>query len=193
MKDTRFAGCAAGVALFYCSVVGVCQGIPAQPGDAPRLAHETPAPPEVARPAPRGRTSIKFLATDAKGDGLTPKSCQEVLAVLLPNIQAYPHPSDWTWFVACDEGAWARIQSHEGNQLGSGILAITNRPAHSSIIRGSAMLHAYSDDYRAQPEHVIAHELCHIYLQSSDESEVDALATQWVKERRAKQLALLRR
>ncbi|RXH55031.1 hypothetical protein GRAN_4135 [Granulicella sibirica] len=54
------------------------------------------------------------------------------------------------------------------------------------------MLHPYSDDYRAQPEHIVAHELCHIYLQSSDESRVDALATRWVDARRAKHLAVLR-
>ena len=182
MKSARFAGWAAGVALFYGTYAGVCQSIPV--GAAAR--------PQPAQGATGGRTAIRLISSGGKADGLTAESCKEVLAVLLPAIQAYPHPSDWTWFVACDEAAWVQIQRREGNQVGSGILAITNRPLHATIVRGSAMLHAYSDDYRAQPEHIVAHELCHIYLQSSDEFKVDELATRWVEERRARHLAVLK-
>jgi hypothetical protein len=138
------------------------------------------------------RIAIHFVATGLKPGDTIPDGCREILEVVLAYIQAYPHPSGWDWYVACDEAAWARIQLRQGNQVGSGILAITNRPAHSTIIRGSAMLHAYSDDFRAQPEHIVAHELCHIYLQSSDEDKVDALATRWVEERKAKLLTSLR-
>jgi hypothetical protein len=179
MRFRRFAGRAAGVAaLFYCSVAGVCQSIPAQPGAS-------------GAAAAADRISIHYVATGAKA-GEVPASCGKILAVLVPYIQAYPHPSGWEWYVACDEAAWARIQLRQGNQVGSGILAITNRAERSTIIRGSAMVQAYSDDFRAQPEHIVAHELCHIYLESSDESKVDELATRWVAERRAKRVASLR-
>ena len=187
MKKKWFTALAAQAALFYSTLVGVCQRPPLPPEGNQSVTHEAPSP-----SANSLGMSIKFIATGAKADGVTPTSCQEILAVLLPKIQAYPHPNEWTWFVACDEAAWAQVQRLQGNQLGSGILAITNRPAHATIIRGSAMLHAYSDDYRAQPEHIIAHELCHIYLQSSDESKVDDLATRWVRERKEKHLAILR-
>lgn len=191
MKSKPFTRSATCATLFYSTLVGVCQKLPFAPESVQSAAHETPSPSATPRSPASTGMSIKFMATAAKADGLTPSSCQEVLAVLLPKIQAYPHPSDWTWFVACDEAAWAQIQLRQGNQIGSGILAITNRPARSTIIRGSAMLHAYSDDYRAQPEHIIAHELCHIYLQSSDESKVDDLATRWVNERNTKHQAVL--
>ncbi len=191
MNCTQMAGSAAGVALFYCTLVGVCQSVAVPQKPTVRSPVEVAASSATPGSSASVGTSIKFIATGAKADGLTPKSCQEVLAVLLPTIQAYPHPNGWTWFVACDEDAWARIQRQQGNQVGSGILAITNRPAHATILRGSAMLHAYSEDPRAQPEHIVAHELCHIYLQSSDESKVDDLATRWMKERKAKRLATL--
>lgn len=187
----RFAGWAAGVALCYCTHPGACQSI-ASKQEANLKLHDGAASSTTPGSTAVSGTSIKFLATGAKADGRTPESCQHVLAVLLPFIQAYPHPNNWTWFVACDEPAWARIQSQQGNQVGSGILAITNRPAHATMLRGSALLHAYSNDYRAQPEHIIAHELCHIYLQSSDEPKVDDLATRWVAERKASHLAILK-
>ncbi|MBB5061532.1 hypothetical protein HDF16_006268 [Granulicella aggregans] len=192
MNFTRFAKWAVGVALFYGTAAGVCQSISAGPETNPPTAEQEPAKTAAGAAPARARMSVQFIATGAKAGDPTPKSCQEILAVLLPYIQAYPHPDDWTWDVACDAAAWARIQLRQGNQVGSGILAITNRPAHSTIIRGSAMVHAYSGDFRAQPEHIIAHELCHIYLQSSDEYKVDALATRWVAERTALHLAALR-
>lgn len=191
MHNTRFAGCAAKVALVYCTLAGSCQNIPAQPKTDSPSAHHAAASSQLSGVSAPARTSIKLIATETRPDGQTPESCQQILAVLLPYIQAYPHPIGWTWFVACDEAVWARIQKHQGNQVGSGILAITNRPALSTIIRGSAMLHPYSDDYRAQPEHIVAHELCHIYLDSSDESKVDELATKWVNERKLKHLGVL--
>ena len=191
MKSKRIAEWAAGVALFYGTLAGVCQDIAIQPETTVQPAHPTAVPIPAAGTSETGRTSIQFVATGARAGEQTPKSCQDVLAVILPSMQAYPHPASWTWYVACDEAAWSKIQSHQGNQVGSGILAITNRDARSTILRGSAMLHAYSRDYRAQPEHVIAHELCHIYLQSSDEYKVDEVATRWVEERKARHLAVL--
>jgi hypothetical protein len=191
MKSTRIAGGAAGLALFYCTFVGVCQAIPGQTATTQPSAREASAEPKPAVTPGSSHMSIGFIATGLKKGGPPPKVCQDILAIMLPLIQAYPHPNGWTWFVACDEQAWVRIQRHEGNDPTSGILAITNRPARATIIRGSAMLHAYDIDYRAQPEHIIAHELCHIYLQSSDESKVDDLATKWLAERKAKKLATL--
>lgn len=191
MNFTRIAGWAAGVALVYGTAAIRCQSIYSPTETELHPQQTTPASTSTADTPVSLGTNIHFVATGVKAGDPISKICQEVLAVLLPSIQAYPHPDGWTWYVACDEAAWARIQMRQGNQVGSGILAITNRPARSTILRGFAMLHPYSDDFRARPEHVIAHELCHIYLQSSDEYKVDALATRWVERRRAQRLAVL--
>ena len=190
MKHQRFRGWAAGFALFYCTLAGICQTVPKQTATMPQLARDASPLPKLGDAPRENQLNIGFISTGWKAGGKPPKICQEILAVMVPYIQKYPHPDGWKWFVVCDEAAWVRMQRYQGNQPASGILAITNRPAHSTIIRGSAMLHAYDVDYRAQPEHIIAHELCHIYLQSSDESKVDALATKWVAAHRAEHLAI---
>jgi hypothetical protein len=60
-------------------------------------------------------------------------------------------------------------------------MALTDQTAHITYVRADAILHPKLGP-DSEPEHIIAHELAHIYLPSDDEAVVEAQAWRWQKE-----------
>lgn len=83
--------------------------------------------------------------------------------------------------MACDDRTWASLLQHLGHDTaGQYTYALTDQKNHITYLRAEGILNP-TQGPDSEPEHVIAHELAHIYLHSSDERRVDAQATAWQK------------
>ncbi len=139
------------------------------------------------------QTSIKFDTNLAKPGQATPKECLDQKAVLWSLLALYPHPDRWTYVIACDDPGWndlmKRMDKRKGEHYGE-----TNFQSEAQItfLRGTTLLGL--DDSLEKglpvitPEHLVTHELGHIYLHSSDEEKVDRLALSWIDNRKTKML-----
>jgi hypothetical protein len=142
----------------------------------------------LAAAALHGQTSMRYLSIAAKG-GPAPAVCAQEGGVVKAFVGDYPHPAQWTWIVACDESDWKALMQHLGvNTADQEIWAETDRHSHITYVRGYALLHPL-EHYDVTPEHVIAHELVHAYLDSGDEEKVDSLANKWIKDRAQQNIA----
>jgi hypothetical protein len=106
-----------------------------------------------------------------------PQVCQDELQVLRTTLDKYPHPTKWTYIIACDDNAWSQLERMVGvRESMSDVLGVTNYDGQSpiTIFKGTVLLTSMESD------HVVAHELAHIYLRSKDEFKVDALAQTWM-------------
>lgn len=125
------------------------------------------------------QNKVQVISSVAKTGSPVPAICLQQAQTVISIIKQFPHPDNWTWVVVCDEMAWQRWEQHiSWNEGGSPLLALTDRASKVTYLRGDAILHP-AMPAAARPEHVIAHELGHIMLNSSDESAVDKLAWQW--------------
>lgn len=113
-----------------------------------------------------------------------PEVCKDQLEVVRKYLDVYPNPKEWTWWIACNEYSWKALASHLGIDQASGhtIFAETDRKHHLTYVRGYMLMHP-PEHVAITPEHIVAHELAHAYLDSGDEERVDDLAKQWMKER----------
>jgi hypothetical protein len=126
-------------------------------------------------------TKFKFITTFSTHGVLAPECTQEV-AVVVPILNTYPAPADWTWILVCDEAAWHRLEMHTGQANVAGMtVGMTDRHNHLTYIRGYTVLHPSSDDPDAQPRHIIAHELGHILADTSDENKAEKKAQELLK------------
>jgi hypothetical protein len=127
----------------------------------------------TAAPA-AAQTRIQFFSSKV---GALPTECQQESAVLAPLLAQFHSPS-WTWFVACDEAAWKKVEDHIGFTFEtygtSNIpLAATDLESKTTYVRGWALIHPFSDDLFAQPRHIVAHELGHITLNTHNETKAE--------------------
>jgi hypothetical protein len=98
-------------------------------------------------------------------------------------LSAYPHPATgWHFIVVCDDPTWQHVMRKIGmaDDLGEHY-GETDIKDNLTLIRGTKLTHA---DLGVPPEHIIAHELAHVILHSTDEAEVDRQAFAWMTERR---------
>lgn len=128
-----------------------------------------------------GQTQIQYFSSFAKPGQPIPQACLDEKAPLVAALNAYPHPAKWTYLIACDDTAWEQVKRHVGADGPGKYYGFTDfdESAQLTYLKGTALLQM--DDSRTTAEHVIAHELCHIYLHSHDEGKVDKLATSWVE------------
>jgi hypothetical protein len=140
----------------------------------------------------QGQSTISYFSSFAKPGQPVPKECIEAKAVLADALTAYPHPDKWTYIIACDNHAWQQVMTHlgmtesDGHHLGETDFSDEGKLTY---LNGAALV--AMDDVRTTAEHVVAHELSHIYLHSRNEVEVDKLATEWVSKRQATRNAAL--
>ena len=128
----------------------------------------------IATACAHAQVKIQFFSAKV---GALPTECQQESAVLAPLLAQYHSPS-WTWFVACDESSWKKIEDHIGFTFetygNSNIpLAATDLESKTTYVRGWALIHPFSDDLFAQPRHIIAHELGHITLNTHNEVKAE--------------------
>lgn len=108
-----------------------------------------------------------------------PQTCVDTYRIIKPLISSYPHPESWTWIMACDDRTWTGLLQHLGQEsAGQYIYALTDQENHITYVRAEGILHPAQGPV-SEPDHVIAHELAHIYLHSADERLVDHQAIDW--------------
>jgi len=140
----------------------------------------------------QGQSTISYFSSFAKPGQAVPQQCIDAKTILADALSAYPHPDKWTYIIACDENAWHQVMTHigitesDGKHLGE---TDFSDDVKLTYLNGAALVAL--NDVRTTPEHVVAHELCHIYLHSHDEKKVDKLATDWVSKRQATRNAAL--
>jgi hypothetical protein len=110
-------------------------------------------------------------------------TCINMAAVVNKNVLKYPHPKDYTYKVVCDEKSWADVVHHYAPRLDPAqTYALTFYNEKTMVVRGTKLLDYYEGE--PKPEHTIAHELAHIYLQDpQNEIRVDELAKKWMSDR----------
>ncbi|MHB2009293.1 MAG: hypothetical protein ACYCOX_14740 [Acidobacteriaceae bacterium] len=120
----------------------------------------------------------------------TSKECQKERQTLISLVGEFPSPNRWTFFVVCDDATWhydfANIATDGRNSAvsTSQLYGVTVLDKHITYIRGEKLLHTVRYNYERgadpTPAVIVAHELAHIYLNSTDEDKVEALAVRWV-------------
>jgi hypothetical protein len=119
-----------------------------------------------------------------------PPACVDTYRIIKSLISSYPHPDSWTWIMACDDRTWTSLLQHLGQDTaGKYTFALTDQKNHITYVRVQGILNP-TDGAASRPEHVLAHELAHIYLHSSDERQVDEQATAWIKVARKEKAAI---
>ena len=137
----------------------------------------------LAQRSPSRNTSIQVIqvvSSFVASGQPAPQECSEESTVLVREIHAFPQSGPWRWIVLCDEAAWEQFLRRSGRRGEQGIYASTNLTLRTTYLRGATLLHP--EDFRAQPAHVIAHELAHIVLSTSDEDRADAQCRKWMAE-----------
>ena len=126
-----------------------------------------------------GQTKFVPLSIDSKSGSSAAQPCVDAYSIIKPLVFTYPHPDSWTWIIACDERSWQALVRHLGHDTtGVYTMALTDQKDHITYVRADAILHPQMGP-ASEPEHIIAHELAHIYLKSDDERAVDDLAWRW--------------
>ncbi len=135
-------------------------------------------------------TISAYSSTSRTGQAI-PSVCQEQMSILHGWLDTYPHPPVWTYVVACDGEAWRRILTHLGVvDTGLPRYGETALEVRMSFFRGPTLL--ARDQPQATSEQVVAHELSPIFLQSGEESRVDANAASWMRAVHAQHSTALR-
>lgn len=126
---------------------------------------------------------FSFVSDFAKADRFTPADCVTEGVQFMKLLSAYPHPaSGWSFVVVCDDTTWQHVMRNAGMAEGPGErYGETDIKHNLTLIRGAKLIHA---DMGVTPEHIVAHELAHVMLRSTDEAKVDRQAFTWMAERR---------
>jgi hypothetical protein len=116
---------------------------------------------------------------------MVPRSCDDQVQVLKAALAVYPHPSSWTYYVVCDVDTWEKLVARYNGEARSRFVSVygmTFLTAKVTILNGKQLVDYTSSD--PKPDHIIAHELAHIYLNSGNEQVVDNLSLQWIRVRK---------
>lgn len=125
------------------------------------------------------QTSIKYFPSHPPTDGSIPQACMDEGDSLRSQLVKFPHPNSWTFVIACDEKAWDDLMALAGHAGSSRVIfGATNPDNNSTLLRGTTLL---GKDPVMTPEHLVAHELAHVYLHSSNERRVEDQALDWIK------------
>ncbi len=124
-------------------------------------------------------TNVSVVSSFARPGEPVSRDCQAQATILARAIAAYPHPESWRWVMLCDDAAWQHFLRHV-DRADLRVYALTDIEGQVTCFRGFTLLHP--DDPSAQPNHVVAHELAHIRLHTSDEDRAEALAQSWLVE-----------
>jgi hypothetical protein len=111
----------------------------------------------------------------ATGKTAVQSSCMPAVNIVAAGLKKYPHPADWKFTVVCDVAGWSKVVRTDPNH----VYAITSLPNRTTYFYGVRLVDPTQND--PKPEHTVAHELAHIYLnEPSDEHRVDLQAKQWM-------------
>jgi hypothetical protein len=129
-----------------------------------------------------GQISIRYFPSHPPADGSILQACLDEGSVLQTELKRFPHPSKWTFIVACDAASWAAVERHvDWSNVPGKVLGLTDIDHGLTYLRGDTLVRPVNGSTEASAEHVIAHELAHIYLHSSDERRVEDKALDWIR------------
>lgn len=132
------------------------------------------------------QTTFRYFPSHPPADGSIPQLCLDEGRELNAQLARFLHPETWTFVVACDDRAWDDLMALSGHAGSSRVMfGATNPDNHSTLLRGTNLL---GKDRVMTPEHLVAHELAHVYLHSSDERRVEDKALDWLKANREQPL-----
>jgi hypothetical protein len=130
---------------------------------------------------PTGHNVIRVEGTFVKtGKPLSSEAIAEekIFAQIAPR---FPMKSQaWQWIIVVDEPMWKLLMVRMGfpNDPRTSYYGQTDLQDGVTYIRGYTLLHPDQPDAKA--EHVISHEMAHVYLNSADEGLVDRTADAWM-------------
>lgn len=127
------------------------------------------------------QTKILYSSSQVKGGQPIPQQCVDAGDVLTKWLDVFPHPAKWTYVVLCDDSAWSSAMTKAMSDPGQTIFGATTLDRSLTMFRGTTLLGL--GDRRITAEHLVAHELGHIMLNSHNEDRVDALALTWIHAR----------
>jgi hypothetical protein len=128
------------------------------------------------------KSDIRIVSSFVAAAEPVPEPCQREAKVFAQTLVRYPRPLSWHWVLVCDEAGWRRFLRLSGRAEDDQIYASTDLEARTSYLRGQRLLHP--GDLRAGPDEVVAHELAHIWLESTDEGRAECLARWWQEKTR---------
>jgi hypothetical protein len=126
---------------------------------------------------------FSFVSDFVKAGRPSPAECVKEGALFMKLLSDYPHPaSGWNFVVICDDTTWQHVLRKAGIADGPGErYGETDIEHNLTLIRGVKLVRS---DMGVTPDHIVAHELAHIMLHSTDEARVDRQAFAWMAERR---------
>jgi len=126
---------------------------------------------------------FSFMSDFTKAGQAAPAGCITKVTYFMKLLSKYPHPaSGWTFVVVCDDTTWQHVMCKTGMADGlSEHYGETDIEHNLTLIRGVKLTHP---DMGVSPDHIVAHELAHIMLRSTDEAKVDRQAFAWMAEYR---------
>ncbi len=107
------------------------------------------------------------------------QSCVAEGQELSRQLSRFPRPDSWTFLVICDESSWGSAMTIEHRGNAANVYGSTDFTTRTTILRGSALL---GTDANVTAEHLVAHELGHIFLFTADEKKAEALAMTWLNQ-----------
>ena len=122
-------------------------------------------------------SDVRILSSFVAPGEPVPGECREEAHTFARSLVRYPRPASWHWVLICDEAGWRRFLRLSGRGEREGIDASTDLAGRITYFRGSKLLYPF--DLQAEPDDIVAHELAHIWLNSSSESDSDKLARWW--------------
>jgi hypothetical protein len=111
---------------------------------------------------------------------------EKVFAAIAPRFPMKQQA--WKWIIIVDEPMWKQLIMRMGFRDDPSVsyYGETDLEGGVTYIRGFTLLHPDQTD--ARPEHVISHEMAHVYLNSRDEVLVDQTADKWMAAYDAQQI-----
>ena len=126
-----------------------------------------------------GQNSVSFYTVFAKANQPVPAECVQEVKLFESLAAKLPHPkSGWKFVMVCDDGSWNLAMQHIGFS-GDGMehYGETDLTGKMTLFRGEKLIHP---DIGVSAEHIVAHELAHVMMQSTDELKVDQQALAWI-------------
>jgi hypothetical protein len=122
-------------------------------------------------------SDVRIVSSFVASGEPVPSECREEAHRFAESLVHYPRPASWHWVLLCDEAGWRRFLRLSGRPEGEAIYASTDLEARTTYLRGAKLFNL--SDFGAAADEVVAHELAHIRLSSSDEAAAEGLAHGW--------------
>ena len=148
--------------------------------------------PVVAPRLTYAQNTVHVLGTFVKEGVAPPPEAVSEAKMFIDIAKAFPlKERTWRWIIIADDTMWYQMLIKMGIDHNQQVeyYGQTDIDRGITFIRGWTLLHPDRSGFEGCPEHVIAHEMAHVYLHSRDEKMVEETARQWVIKYRGNETA----